>query len=131
MGINGPEKGCAMKDIIDKQDEAKIKQALDEMKAEAGEGFSLEKVNLAELERRSGVSRMRLRRLKKNNFEFKPHGNTGKASPRNGLAGFSGTIDALLKDGVTNSAVCMERLQAVGYEGGSTAVRCTLPPTNT
>ena len=53
-----------MKDIIDKQDEAKIKQALDEMKAEAGEGFSLEKVNLAELERRSGVSRMRLRRLK-------------------------------------------------------------------
>ena len=112
-----------MKDIIDKQDEAKIKQALDEMKAEAGEGFSLEKVNLAELERRSGVSRMRLRRLKKNNFEFKPHGNTGKASPRNGLAGFSGTIDALLKDGVTNSAVCMERLQAVGYEGGATAIK--------
>ena len=112
-----------MKDIIDKQDEAKIKKALDEMKAEAGEGFSLEKVNLAELERRSGVSRMRLRRLKKNNFEFKPHGNTGKASPRNGLAGFNGTLDALLKDGVTNSAVCMERLQAVGYEGGATAVK--------
>lgn len=123
MGINGPEKGCAMKDIIDKQDETKIKQALDEMKAEAGEGFSLEKVNLAELERRSGVSRMRLRRLKKNNFEFRSHGNTGKASPRNGLAGFSGTIDALLKDGVTNSAVCMERLQAVGYGGGATAIK--------
>lgn len=112
-----------MKDIIGKQDEAKIKQALDEMKAEAGDGFSLEKVNLAELERRSGVSRMRLRRLKKNNFAFKPHGNTGKVSPRNGLVGFTGTIDALLKDGVTNSTVCLERLQAVGFEGGITAVK--------
>lgn len=112
-----------MKDIIGKQDEAKIKQALDEMKAEAGDRFSLEKVNLAELERRSGVSRMRLRRLKKDNFAFKPHGNTGKVSPRNGLVGFTGTIDALLKDGVTNSTVCLERLQAVGFEGGITAVK--------
>ena len=112
-----------MKDNNDKLDEAKITQVLEEMKAEAGDGFSLEKVNLAELERRSGISRMRLRRLKKNGFEFKPHGNAGKVSPRNGLVNFSGTIDALLKDGVTNSTVCLERLQTVGFKGGISAVK--------
>ena len=49
-------------------DEARITEALDEMRREAGESFSLEKVNLAELERRTGVSRAKLRRLKENGF---------------------------------------------------------------
>ena len=112
-----------MKANNDKLDEARITQAVEEMKAEVGDGFSLEKVNLAELGRRSGVSRMRLRRLKQNNFEFKLHGNTGKASARNGLVGFTGTIDTLLKEGVTNSTVCLERLQAVGFDSGVSAVK--------
>ena len=34
-----------------------ITQAIAEMKAEQRESFSLEKINLAELERRSGISR--------------------------------------------------------------------------
>ena len=76
-----------MKDLYDKQEEERITQAIEEMKSEAGSGFSLEKLNLSELERRCGVSRMRLRRLKKNNFEFKPHGNTGKPSPQRGPHG--------------------------------------------
>ena len=41
-----------------------ISQAIEEMKTEQGSNFSLEKINLAELERRTGVSRARLRRLK-------------------------------------------------------------------
>ena len=93
------------------------------MKAEAGGSFSLEKVNLSELERRCGVSKMRLRRLKKNNFEFKPHGNTGKTSPQNGLTGYTGILDSLLMSGVTNSVVCLERLQKAGFLGGLTAVK--------
>ena len=40
-----------------------IAQAIEEMKAEQGDSFSLERINLAELERRTGVSRSRLRRL--------------------------------------------------------------------
>lgn len=48
------------------------------MKAEQGHNFSLEKINLAELERRTGVSRARLRRLKANNFNQKPHGLVGQ-----------------------------------------------------
>ena len=67
-----------MKDLYDKQEEARINKAIEEMKAEMGEGFSLQKLNLSELERRCGVSRARLRRLKGNGFVFKPHGNTGK-----------------------------------------------------
>lgn len=112
-----------MQDLYNKQEIERITQALEEMKAEAGDEYSLEKVNLAELERRSGVSRQRLRRLKKNHFEFLPHGNTGKISPRRGLVGFTGILDTLLKSGVTNSTVCLERLQAVGYTGGASAIK--------
>ena len=50
-----------MKDLYDKQEEARINKAIEEMKAEMGEGFSLQKLNLSELERRCGVSRARLR----------------------------------------------------------------------
>ena len=50
-------------------DETRITDALDEIRREAGENFSLERVNLAELERRTGVSRAKLRRLKENGFQ--------------------------------------------------------------
>ena len=55
-----------------------ITQAIDEMKAIQGDSFSLEKINLAELERRTGISRARLRRLKQNNFQPMPHGSKGR-----------------------------------------------------
>ena len=38
-----------------------ISQAIEEMKSEQGNNFSLEKINLAELERRTGISRAKLR----------------------------------------------------------------------
>ena len=46
-----------------------IAQAIEEMKEVQGEPFSLENVNLAELERRTGITRSRLRRMKANVFE--------------------------------------------------------------
>ena len=46
-----------------------LAQALQDMKTEQGESFDLAKVNLAELERRCGISRAKLRRLKSNNFK--------------------------------------------------------------
>ena len=59
-----------MKDTNDTtQDERLITEALEAMKEEAGEGFSLASVNLAELERRTGVTRAKLRRLKENGFD--------------------------------------------------------------
>lgn len=41
-----------------------IAHALNEMKREKGEKFNPDKVNLAELERRTGISRAKLRRIK-------------------------------------------------------------------
>ena len=53
-----------------------ITQAINEIKQEQGENFNLAKINLAELERRTGLSRSRLRHLKENNFIVTPHGRT-------------------------------------------------------
>ena len=49
-----------------------IAQAIEKMKAEQGDSFSLEQINLAELERRTGISRGKLRRLKQNGFREFP-----------------------------------------------------------
>lgn len=43
-----------------------------------GEKFNPDKVNLAELERRAGISRAKLRRIKKSGFIDLPHALTGR-----------------------------------------------------
>jgi len=100
-----------------------ITQALNEMKSELGEQFILEKINLAELERRTGLSRARLRRLKENSFIVTPHGLTGKKAEVTVLSGFTGLIDGLLRKGVKNSAAIFDRLCEAGYTGSKTSVK--------
>lgn len=70
-----------------------ISQAIEEMKSEQGDHFSLEKNNLAELERRTGISRAKMRRFKKNGFVFKPHGLEGRKAPRTILTGYTAILD--------------------------------------
>ena len=53
-----------------------LSQEIDRIKEEMGADYSPGKVNLAELERRTGITRGKLRRLQKNNFEFLPKDNT-------------------------------------------------------
>ena len=72
-----------------------LTQALNEMKEESGEKFNINKVNLAELERRTGISRRKLRRLKANKFVVKPHGLSGRTSNNNVTEAFSGVLDDL------------------------------------
>lgn len=103
--------------------EPSIAQAIEEMKAEQGKNFSLERINLAELERRTGVSRARLRRLKANNFQAKPHASKGKRPKATVLSGYSAVLDALLTQGITNSSVLLQRLQTEGYTGSLTTVK--------
>ena len=55
-----------------------IAHALDEIKREKGKNFNPDKVNLAELERRTGISRAKLRRIKKSGFIDLPHALTGR-----------------------------------------------------
>jgi transposase len=93
------------------------------MKAIQGDSFSLDKVNLAELERRTGISRARLRRLKQNNFQPMPHGNKGRKADYTVLTGYTSVLDNLLKQSITNSSVCLERLRELGYTGGQTAIK--------
>ena len=100
-----------------------ISHVLQEMKAETGDKFDIKKVNLAEHERRTGISRKKLRKLKKNNFVVKPHGLLGKKKDHTVLSGFTDFIDALLKKGVTNSSTIKDRLEEVGYKGGQTRIK--------
>ena len=105
------------------EEETRISEAIEAMKREAGSAFSLKTINLAELERRTGISRGKLRRLKRNNYVFKPHGNKGKTAQKTVLSGFTETLDDLLRSGVTNSEVCLERLREKGYSGGVSTVK--------
>ena len=66
-------------------------------KKEQGEKFDLNKINLAELERRTGITCAKLRRLKANGFIDKPHGLAGRKAEHTLLTGFTGIIDSLLQ----------------------------------
>lgn len=112
-----------MKDINGAGLDERVVQAIEEMKTELGKRFSLEQINLAELERRTGVSRAKLRRLKRNGFVSKEHGLKGRKAPTTVLTGYTAVLDDLLKKGVTNSAVCLERLRDAGFSGGLSAVK--------
>lgn len=100
-----------------------ITQAINEIKQELGERFDISKINLADLSRRTGLTRSKLRRLQKNNFIVIPHGRTGIKAKSTVLTGYTTVIDSLLKKGITNSEVCLERIQEVGYSGGLTTVK--------
>lgn len=55
-----------------------LSQALDLIKSREGKNYEIKKVNLAELQRLTGITRAKLRRLKKNDFVEKENGNKGR-----------------------------------------------------
>ena len=85
-----------------------ITQALEQMKREQGENFDPSHVNLAELERRTGISRARLRRLQKNGFKVLEHASKKRIIKDTVISGYSGVLNALLQQGVTNSSKCFD-----------------------
>ena len=112
-----------MNEQIDNGNELSLSQALEQIKSRNANVFSEEKVNLAELQRLTGISRSKLRRLKKNNFVEKPNGNKGKSASENILSGYESDLNNFLKTNIKNSQVCYERLKELGYEGGLTSVK--------
>ena len=78
-----------------------IAQAIAEMEETHGEFSSIDEVNLAELGRRTGLSRAKLRRLKANGFCEKEHGLNGQKR-ESILDGYRSVLDSLLKSGVGN-----------------------------
>ena len=101
-----------------------LTQVLEEMKQEKGNEFDLRKVNLAELERRTGISRKKLRNLKKNGFKEKPDGRKGRKNKAGTvLSGYAGVLDDFLRNGVKNSVVIFEKLKELGYQGKITQIK--------
>ena len=97
-----------------------ITQVIEEMKSEQGDKFDLNKVNFAEMERRTGLTRAQLRRIKTNGFLVVPHALTGRKATSTIISGYTGVIDDLLKKNVSNSEVILERIQEQGYTGSLT-----------
>ena len=100
-----------------------ITQVIEEMKSEQGDKFDINRINLAEMERRTGMTRAQLRRLKKNDFQITPHALTGRKADTTIISGYTGVIDDLLKKGVSNSEVILERIQEQGFQGSLTTVK--------
>ena len=100
-----------------------ITQALEEMKKELGDRFSLDRVNLAELSRRTHISRSKLRSARKHRFVIMPNGNKGRKKEKTVLTGYTAIIDTHLSGGITNSNVIFKHLQNDGYKGGLTQVK--------
>jgi len=100
-----------------------ITETLNEMKRELGDQFDLDRINLAEFERRTGISRAKLRRIRENGFVVKPHALTGRKAETTVLTGFTGIIDTFLRKGVKNANVIYGRLVENGYTGGKTSVK--------
>ena len=100
-----------------------LTQAIDKLKEEQGENFSLEKINLAELQRLTGLSRAKLRLLKQNGFQIQPHGNTGKTKKPSILDPYKDLVNRMLSQGISNSVVIFSRLKRLGYPGGQTIVK--------
>ena len=108
------ERNC-LQEIID--------NALAEMAEEVGEGFDPSRANLAVFCSKTGLTRSKARTLKKKGFKATPHGRCGMKLEVTVLTGYTDTLDGLLRDGVTNSSVCLDRLREKGYEGGLTTVK--------
>lgn len=100
-----------------------ITQVIEEMKSEQGDKFDFNTINLAEMERRTGLTRAQLRRLKKNSFQVMPHALTGRKADTTIITGYTGVIDDLMKKGVANSEVILERIQEQGFKGSLTTVK--------
>ena len=100
-----------------------ITRALEEIKSEQGHDISFDDLNLADLQRRTGLSRQVLRKWKQDGYRFHPHARTGQKAEKTVLSGYTGILDNLLRQGIKNSKVCLERLREQGYTGGLTSVK--------
>ena len=100
-----------------------VAKAIEQMMVEQGEKFSLEKINLADLGRRTGISRAKLRSMKEHDFEDVQHALKGRKATTTLLSGYTGILDGLIKGGVVNSVVCLSRLRESGFTGGKSIVK--------
>ena len=112
-----------MKEYINNGLQEIVTQAIDQMKADYGEKFDIDHINLAELGRRTKLPRHVLRRLKKDGFVVKPHGNASRKAEVTVMSGYTGVVDDMLKKRITNSEVIYGRIKGLGYAGGKSSLK--------
>lgn len=95
-----------------------IAQAIAEMEELLGEFTSIDEINLAELGRRTGISRAKLRRLKANGFCEQKHNRKPTIMDE-----YGSVADHYLRAGVSNSVIILQRLKEYGFSGSETTVR--------
>lgn len=100
-----------------------IDNALAEMAEEAGGTLGPPRANLAAFRGKTGLTRPEARTPEKKGFKVTPHGRCGMKARVTVPTGFTDTIDELLRGGVTNSSVCLDRIRERGYEGGPATVK--------
>lgn len=100
-----------------------LSQAIEQMLLESPPGTGAAELNLAELSRRTGISRSRLRTLKTKGFIIRPHGNSGRKAIATKLSGYTGVVDDELRKNNGNSEVIYERIRELGYVGGKTQLK--------
>ena len=75
------------------------------------------RINLAEIERRTGISRAILRRWQKNGYAVQPS-RKGWRAGKSKLNDVAEAVDSLLGKGVSNSSVILGQIRKLGYDGG-------------
>lgn len=97
--------------------------ALAEMAEEAGGTLGPPRANLAAFCRKTGLTRSKARTPEEKGSEAAPHGRCGMKARVTVPAGFTDTIDELLRGGAASPSACPGRIRERGYEGGLTTVK--------
>ena len=100
-----------------------IDKALAEMGFGPGGAPDPSGVNLSEFARLAGLTRSKARTIRAKGFRATEHGRCGQKAKRTVMTGHEAVADELLRRGVTNSSVVLERLRDDGYEGGLSSVK--------
>lgn len=97
-----------------------VAQAISDMMAEQGKSGNY-KINLAELSRRTGITRSRLRTMKSHGFAIIPAKQSKKRKSK--LDRYASFINQKLTLGITNSVVIYNELVKQGYTGGQSILK--------
>lgn len=97
--------------------ESILAQVLEEVKQQEG------RANLAEISRRTGISRARLRKWAADGYRLKGPDKAGRKRGSKKLEGPTAVIDESLQSGVTNSSIIHRKLRSLGYTGGLTILK--------
>ena len=115
-----------MKGFFTAEEQRLIQDVMADMSMNHVKGAGRSGINLSELNRRTGISRSRLRRLQQNQFQFLPHGNTGRKAKRTVLTGYTETVQELMEMGCSGPEI-LAKIRSMGYSGSQSVLKHYIP----